>query len=72
MNTKEKIALLEEMFELDEGTLKADTLLADIPNWDSMSKLSFIVLMDDEFDQKIVGEQIRNLQTISDMLELMK
>ena len=71
METKEKLAMLEEMFELEDGTLKEDTLLNDIEEWDSMSKLSLIVLIDDEFGKKVSGEQIKSLVSIKDILNLM-
>ena len=45
MTDKEKMALLEDAFELDEGYLTPDMVLEDIDEYDSMSKLSLIVLM---------------------------
>ena len=38
MSLEEKIALLEEIMDLDEGTLEADSLLDDFEEWDSLSK----------------------------------
>lgn len=71
MTQKEKIALLEDMLELDGGTLKPETILASIDEYDSMAKLSLIVLMDDEFSKKLTGEQIREFNTVQDILEFM-
>lgn len=71
MTDKEKIALLEDMLELDGGTLKPETVLADIDEYDSMAKLSLIVLMDDEFGKKLTGEQIRVFKTVQDILDFM-
>ena len=72
MESQEKLAMLEDMFEMEEGTLKEETLLSNIEEWDSMSKLSLIVLMDDEFNKKISGEQIKQLISIKDILNLMR
>lgn len=72
MNTQEKLAALEELMELDEGTLNPDMKLEDIEEWDSLSALSFVVLLGDEFDRKISGQQIRSLETIQDMLNFME
>ena len=69
MTQVEKIALLEDMLELDGGTLKAETELASIDEYDSMAKLSLIVLMDDEFSKKLTGEQIREFNTVQDILD---
>ena len=71
MTNEEKIALLEDMMELDNGSLKPETVLADIDEYDSMAKLSLIVLMDDECGKKLTGEQIREFKTIQDILDFM-
>ena len=71
MDTIKKIALLEEMMELDEGTLTPETNLADIEEYDSMAKLSLIVLMNDEFEKKLNRNQIKEFKTIQDILNFM-
>lgn len=71
MTNQEKIAMLEEAWELDEGTLAADSILADIDEYDSMAKLSLIVLMDDEFGVKLTSDMIKGFETVSDILKLM-
>lgn len=71
MTNLEKIALLEETWELDEGTLKEDTVLADLDKFDSMGKLSLIVLCDDEFGKKLPGETIKTFKTVKDILDFM-
>ncbi len=71
MTERDKLALLEEMLELDEGDLTAETLLDDVDEYDSMAKLSLIVLMEDEFDVKLTGEIIKGFETVGDILALM-
>ena len=71
MDTAKKIALLEDMMELDEGTLTADTKLGDIEEYDSMAKLSLIVLMNDEFGKKLTAKEINNFVTVQDVLDFM-
>ena len=71
MTQEEKIALLEDMLELDGGSLKPETVLSSIDEYDSMAKLSLIVLMDDEFGKKLTGEQIREFNTVQDILDFM-
>lgn len=71
MSDQEKIAMLEEAWEIDEGTLAAGTLLEDVEEYDSMAKLSLIVLMDDEFGVKLTGEVIKGFETVGDILKLM-
>lgn len=72
MSEQEKIALLEETLELDEGTLTPDTVLADLDEYTSMAKLSLIVMFDDEFDRKLTGAEVKAFQTVSDILAAME
>ena len=71
MKQEEKIALLEDLLELDAGTLMPQTELSSIGEYDSMAKLSLIVLMDDEFGKKLTGEKIREFKVVQDILDFM-
>ncbi len=71
MNEQEKLALLEDMLELDEGALTPDIDLDDIEEYDSMSKLSLIVLMQDEFGVKLTSDDVKSFQTVGDILNRM-
>lgn len=72
MTEREKLALLEDMLELEEGDLTADKALDDIDEYDSMAKLSLIVLMEDEFGVKLTGDVIKGFETVGDILKLME
>lgn len=71
MEVSKKIEMLEDLFELETGTLSSERVLADIEEYDSMSKLSLIVLMDEEFGKKLTGEQILKFKTVQDILDFM-
>jgi len=71
MTEREKLALLEDLFELEEGTLTPDISLSDITEYDSMSRLSLIVMMEDEFGVKLDGAAIKAFQTVGDILDKM-
>lgn len=71
MTQEEKIAMLEDMLELENGALSAEMNLSEISEYDSMAKLSLIVMMDDEFGKKLTGEQIREFNTVQDILDFM-
>lgn len=72
MDITEKLAALEDIMELDEGDLSPDMRLDSIEEWDSLSALSFVVLLGDEFNRKISGREIRAMQTVQDMLDVME
>ena len=72
MNLQEKLAALEDMMELDEGSLKPEMRLDDIEEWDSLAALSYVVMMGDEFNKKVTGLQIRSFKTVQDILDTME
>lgn len=67
----DKIKKLEELFEMQEGTLKADTRLEDLEEWDSMTRLSFIVMMEDDYGKKVSRAEILDFKTVQDILDRM-
>ena len=71
MTEKEKLTLLEETLEVDEGTLSPETMLEDVEEYDSMTKLSLIVMMDDEFNKKLTSDMIKSFVTVADILKEM-
>lgn len=71
MTNEEKIALLEDMLELDNGSLKPEMELKEIAEYDSMAKLSLIVMMDEECGKKLTGEDIQSFNTVQDILNFM-
>ena len=71
MTQAEKIAMLEDLLELASGSLKPEMKLNEIPEYDSMAKLSLIVMMDEECGKKLTGEQIREIKTVQDILDFM-
>lgn len=72
MSEKEKLGLLEEMMELENGDLSPDMILEELEEWDSMTKLSLVVLMGDEFGKKLTGEDIKKFITVEDILNSME
>lgn len=67
MSEEKIIEMLEDIMEVDEGTLKMDTILADIEEWDSLSKLSLMALAKKEFSKTLSAENIREMETVADI-----
>ncbi len=72
MELKDKLTILEDMMELEAGSLAPETSLEDLEEWDSLSALSFVVMLGDEFQRKISGQEIRRFETVQDMLNVME
>lgn len=71
MTNQEKIALIEEALELEEGSLSPDTVLAELDEYTSMAKLSIIVMVDDEFGVRLSGDAVKAFRTVADILAVM-
>ena len=72
MSEQEKIALLEETMDLDEGALTPDTVLSELDEYTSLAMLSLIVMFDDEFGRRVTGAEVKAFKTVSDILALME
>lgn len=62
---------LKEAMHRDED-LNEDMLLDDIDEWDSLAFVSIMVLFKNLFEMKITGEDLKNCQKVSDLLNLAK
>jgi acyl carrier protein len=71
MTNEGKMRLIEDTLELEEGSLTEGTFLDDIPKYDSMTRLTLIVLCDDEFGKLLTGEEIKKFKTVKDILDFM-
>lgn len=72
MTRKEKLNMIEDVLEVELGSLKESDLLSKISEYDSMSKLSLIAMCDEEFEKKLSGEQIRQFKTVGDILDFLE
>ena len=72
MTNQEIINLIEDALEVDMNTLSESTLLSELPEYDSMAKLTIIVLADDDLDKKRTGETMKEFKTIGDIVDFLK
>lgn len=72
MEQRAKLAMLEEIMELEEGELRADMNLNEVDEYNSMTKLSLIVLMSDEFSKTLTNDQIKAFSKVQDILDYME
>lgn len=72
MTNVEKIAMLEEAMDLDEGTLNLDSVLEDFEEWDSLSKLSLLAFAKKDFGISLSADDIKNFVTVKDVCDFLK
>ena len=69
MKKKEKLEVLEDILEMDEGTLKVEDSLEDIDEWDSMSKLYLVTYVKKEMQKRLTVDEIKNFETVQDICD---
>lgn len=68
----EFIGAFTEAFELDESfEVKMDDEFRQYDNWDSLTKLSLIAVLDDEFDVLIEDKDFNNIITVQDLYDFL-
>lgn len=70
MELKKFIECFAEQFEETEfSVFQAETKFKELDEW---SSLSIIAMIDEEYDVRIKGEEIRNSVTIEDLYNIVK
>ena len=60
MTVQEKLEVLEDILELDEGTLKVE---------DSLSKLYLVTYVKKEMQKRLTVDEIKNFETVQDICD---
>lgn len=58
--------------ETDSKEFSANTVFKELAEWSSMMALSIIAMVDEEYDIRIKGEDIRSSKTIADLFEIVR
>lgn len=66
------VAFAEEFDDTPVEAFKADTKYRQLDEWSSLTALSIISMVDDQFDKNITGADIRSTETIEDLYNLIQ
>ena len=70
---KEKfLETIKEALEVEDVEVKLDDNLADFDSWDSISRLSLIALLDENFEVEIADAEFEETETVGDLFNLVK
>ena len=73
MEIKEFIENFAAQFdETDPSEIKAETLFHDLDEWSSLTALSIIAMVDEEYDVTLKGNDINDAKTVEDLFKLVK
>lgn len=71
MTLEEKLALIAETLDTDKANIKPEVELKTLDEWDSMGVISTIAMLDKKYNKVLNAEQIDQLKTVQDILDLM-
>lgn len=73
MEIKEFIENFSNQFDdTDASVFTAETVFHDLEEWSSLTALSIIAMVDEEYDVTLKGDDIRNAVTIADLFNTIK
>lgn len=58
--------------DTDSKEFSAQTKFKELEEWSSLTALSIIAMVDEEYEIKVKGDDIRNSSTINDLYEIVK
>lgn len=65
------LGLIEDLVEMDKGSLKGDESLSALAGWDSLAVVGFIALVDREFGMEVPAREVSAASTIGDLVALL-
>ena len=73
MELKEFIEKFVEQFDDTETSeIQADTEYRELDEWTSLTALSVIAMVDEEYDVQLKADEMRKTQTIQELFDLVK
>ena len=70
MDVADFLVQLDQLFELDPGTLNLTSVLDDIPGWSSLTFLGLIALVDEEYNVALKPRQLLKCATVGDLVSV--
>jgi acyl carrier protein len=69
MDASKFLAALHGVFDENAGTIHKDSVLQDIPGWNSMTFIGLIAMLDDDFGVRIAPGTILRCHTVEDLMD---
>lgn len=70
MDKKTFFAAVAEILEVDGSGWVGTERLCDVGNWDSLSVISFVAMVDSDLNQIVDAEKLKNAKTLDDLAAL--
>ena len=63
---------IKEALEVEAVEVNLSDALADFDTWDSMSRLSLVALLDENFEVEVADAEFDETETVEDLFNLVK
>ena len=70
MDENKFLAVMEELLEVDEGSLNCATSLESTEKWDSLAFVSFLAVADSNYGVNVAPKDLQQCKTIRDLMRL--
>ena len=71
MTIKEFLLSLDDLLQVEPGTVKGFEDLDSLESWDSLAIISFMALVDEHFGVGLQAKQIAECKTVADLMGLL-
>ena len=73
MELKEFISNFANQFEeTDSSAIKADTLFRELEEWSSLTALSIIAMVDEEYEVTLKGDDLKKATTVESLFHIVE
>lgn len=71
MSEREKIEVIEDLLEVEPESLKIDSVLSELDEWDSLAIISLLAYFDTEYGIKLSSHDIKRFVYVKDIVDMM-
>jgi len=72
MSVSTIIEIFQDILDVKKGTVNLNSTSSDIDEWDSVATVNIIVALEDEFGIKFKLEDIQEVKSVKDFVELVQ
>ncbi len=74
MNAKDKeiMLLIADILDVDVQEISHETAIGDFDSWDSLAQVSILTSLEEEYDCSFDEEEMMDIETVADMIRLIK
>lgn len=65
------VQVMQESFDLDTIDYRDNLTAADVPGWDSLSNIRFMVAVEQEFGRRLSMAQWQALKSVGDLVDFL-